>query len=106
MSHKHTSPPRLRRKGEVVSFELPHAMATDDSLSRDEFPVSTPLHMSIEDPRSMTTFVASNHVLTSGQTTIVHSHSTISESSDENVASDLIASEGRKARVGASGKIL
>lgn len=47
----------------------------------------------------MVTLVAPHHVLARWKATIVDLDASISETSDEDVAGDLVAGEGRQARV-------
>ena len=77
-----------------------------DSLSGDELPIPTSLHVRVDDPRFVMPLVASDHVVSRWQSTIVDFDSSVSETSDEDVTGDLIAGQRRQARVGPRREVL
>ena len=89
--------PNYEHNANQLDFEKVKAK---DEPSADELSISSALHVYVLYPRIVIPLVAPHHIIARRHSSIVNFQSTISESSDEDISSDLIARQRRQAGVG------
>lgn len=77
-----------------------------DALCRRELAVPPTLHVHVLHPRVVHARVPPHHVVPLRQAAVVHAQAAVAESTDDDVARDLVACERGEARVGARGEVL
>jgi hypothetical protein len=84
----------------------PVGMEEDGALCRRQLAVPAPLHVHILHPCIVETSVPPHHVVARRKPPVVDSQAAVSESRDDDVASDLVARHRSEARIGSRWEVL